>query len=191
MQQEVRTDLTDTKRGGKKRTGDWKLLFAATGNAAGASVERRRPLQIHAEAPGSWKLLLVLKHKSQTTVMQRKKPFPETFTDRILYILENASIWGNELHFYFWFSRDISITPREETLKKRNFQGANCWRVYDFIKIESFLPTTGALISESVKYSALLSHFSQADKGEEWARRGVESLISRESTGLIPGWMLL
>lgn len=72
--------------------------------------------------------------------MQRKKPFPETFTDRILYILENASIWGNELHFYFWFSRDISITPREETLKKETFREQTAGGFMTSSKLKVFFP---------------------------------------------------
>ena len=60
MQQEVRAAsdrYKQEKKKKKKKPRNWKLLFAATGDAAGASVQSKlgsskRPLQIKAEPPG-------------------------------------------------------------------------------------------------------------------------------------------
>lgn len=126
----------------------------------------------------------------------------KTFTGRNLYILETLnttwsiySVRGNKLHLTFVLlhvSREISITEGEETLK-RELSG-DLSKLLEGLWVSlpqnlTIFSPTGALISEPVKYSALLTHFSLADREEErWGHRGVESLISRESAGPNP-WM--
>lgn len=89
--------------------------------------------------------------------------------------------------------REISITDGEEMLKKKLSGDLSKLLEGLWVSLPQnwryFFSPTGALISESVKYSALLTHFSQADRVEERrGRRGVESLISRESASPNP-WM--
>lgn len=116
-----------------------------------------------------------------------------TATSRTLYILHNNTKHVqhqgemNSILLLFHFTTDEDETLERKLSGDPGKLPEGLW--VSLPQNWNIFPPTGALISESVKYSALLTHLSRADRVEEQGgRRGVESLISRESAGPNP-WM--
>lgn len=160
-------------------------------NAAGASVQNPHWT--------SWKLMenwhRQLEKQFNETVIPCMQPLQAGLFTFYITTQSMCSIGGNELHFTFvslHVSREISTTDEDETLERKLSGDPGKLPEGLWVSLPqnwNIFPPTGALISESVKYSALLTHLSRADRVEEQrGRRGVESLISRESAGPNP-WM--
>lgn len=116
-----------------------------------------------------------------------------TATSRTLYILHNNTKHVqhqgemNSILLLFHFTTDEDETLERKLSGDPGKLPEGLW--VSLPQNWNIFPPTGALISESVKYSALLTHLSRADRVEEQGgRRGVESLNSRESAGPNP-WM--
>lgn len=122
--QKGRRGTLNAAGGGSKK---WQLMVSA----AGLRAEQSRPTS---------KTIIKNKKVKQVCDEVRETHFfqggNKTFAAGVRHVLKSAASW--EMNFRFG-GEILQHTPGRKR-EERKFRGANCCRVYDFIKIESFLP---------------------------------------------------